>query len=119
MQVTNASGDSCDAQSNVCLARPVEVSPIGSPTPLTIGKASVYHVYAGTLASLQIGVYDHAATPGLCGIVDPAPGNGGVTLVASLPENAYFLAVADNAVGESTYGISTGGTIPAALTTCP
>ena len=75
VQITNATGDGCDAQSNVCLARPGEVSPIGSPTPLTIdkgnpsetmtfsevGTATVYHVYAGTLASLQTGTYDHVA----------------------------------------------------------
>jgi hypothetical protein len=133
VQVTNASGDGCDAQSNVCLARPVEVSPIGSPTPLTIAKgspddtmtfsesatAAVYHVYAGTLASLQLGAYDHAPVAGLCGVIDPAPGNGVVTAVAPLPENAYFLAVADNAVGESTYGSSSVGIIPPAVTTCP
>jgi hypothetical protein len=133
VQVTNASGDGCDAQSNVCLARPVEVSPIGSPTPLTIakgnpdetvtfsesGSAAVYHVYAGTLASLQVGIYDHAPVAGLCGIIDALPGDGQVTAVAPLPENAYFLAVADNAVGESTYGSSSVGIIPPAVTICP
>ena len=133
VSITSASGDGCDAQSNVCLARPVEVSPTGSPTPLTIAKgspddtmtfsesgtAAVYHVYAGTLASLQLGVYDHAATPGLCGITDALPGNGSVTAVAPFPENSYFLAVAANAVGESTYGNSSVGIIPPGGTTCP
>ena len=133
VQVTNATGDGCDAQSNVCLARPGEVSPIGSPTPLTIdkgspndtmtfsesGTATVYHVYAGTLAALQTGVYDHAAVAGFCGIVDSVPGNGSVTAIAPLSENAYFLAVAANAVGESTYGAGTVGIIPPAVTTCP
>jgi hypothetical protein len=133
VQITNASGDGCDAQSNVCLARPLEVSPIGSPTPLTIAKgspddtltfsesatASVYHVYAGTLSSLQAGAYDHTATPGLCGITDAIPGDGSVTAQAPLAENAYFLAVADNAVGESSYGMSSVGTIPPGASTCP
>lgn len=133
VQITNASGDGCDAQSNVCLAPPAEVSPLGSPTPLTIGKgspndtmtfsesgsATVYHVYAGTLASLQAGVYDHTAVAGFCGIVDVVPGDGGVTAIAPLPENAYFLAVAANGVGESTYGSSSVGTIPPGVTTCP
>ena len=133
VSITSASTVGCDAQSNVCLARPVEVSPTGSPTPLTIAKgspddtmtfsesgtAAVYHVYAGTLASLQLGVYDHAATPGLCGITDALPGNGSVTAVAPFPENSYFLAVAANAVGESTYGNSSVGIIPPGGTTCP
>ena len=83
------------------------------------GTAAVYHVYAGTLASLHLGVYDHAATPGLCGITDALPGNGSVTAVAPFPENAYFLAVAANAVGESTYGNSSVGIIPPGGTTCP
>jgi len=133
VQVTNAIGDGCDAQSNVCLARPGEVSPIGSPTPLTIGKgspndtmtfsesgnATKYHVYAGTLASLRAAVYDHAAVAGLCGIVDALAGDGSVTAAAPLPGDSYFLAVAANAAGESAYGTSSVGIIPAAVTTCP
>jgi hypothetical protein len=133
VQVTNASGDGCDAQSNVCLAVPAEVSPLGSPTPLTIakgnpddtmtfsevGSATAYHVYAGTIASLHSGAYDHTATAGLCGITDALPGDGSVSGVAPLPENAYFLAVAANALGESTYGSSTVGSIPVGLTLCP
>ncbi len=133
VQVTNAAGDGCDAQSNVCLAPPGEVSPIGSPTPLTIGKgnpdetisfsevggASVYHLYAGTLASLRTGVYDHAAGAGLCGLTDSVPGDGGVTEVVPLPENAYVLAVAANAAGQSICGTSSTGPIPAAAPACP
>jgi hypothetical protein len=133
VQVTGATGDACDAQSNVCLALPDEVSPIGSPTPLTIAKgnpdevlsfsevggATAYHVYAGTLASLRTGTYDHTATPGLCGMTDAIPGDGGVTVAAALPGDAYFLAVAENAAGESSYGSSSLGSIPAAVSLCP
>jgi hypothetical protein len=134
VQVTNATGDGCDAQSNVCQPLPPgEVSPIGSPTPLTIAKgnpddtltfaesqgATTYNVYAGTLLSLQSGGYDHTAVAGLCGLVDAVPGDGSVTAVAPLPEGGYFLAVAKNAVGESSYGTSSVGTIPPAVTTCP
>jgi hypothetical protein len=132
VQITNAVGDGCDAQSNTCLA-PGEVSPIGSPTPLKIDKgnpdetitfaevggASAYHIYAGTLSSLQSGVYDHAAAAGLCGLTDSVPGDGSVTEVVPLPENAYVLAVGANATGQSICGSSTAGTIPAATPSCP
>jgi hypothetical protein len=133
VQITNAAADGCDAQSNVCLAPPGEVSPIGSPTPLTIVRgspddsitfseasgASVYHIYTGTLASLQAGVYDHAAGAGRCGLTDPVPGDGSVTEVVPLPDNSYVLAVAANAAGQSICGTSSTGTIPAAAPSCP
>jgi hypothetical protein len=133
VQVTNATGDNCDSQSNVCLTPPGEVSPIGSQTPLTIAKgnpddtisfseasgASVYNVYAGTLASIHAGVYDHTASAGLCGFTDALPGDGSVTAVAPLPVNAYFLAVAANAAGQSICGTNSTGSIPAPTASCP
>jgi hypothetical protein len=133
VQITNAVGDGCDAQSNVCLAPPGEVSPIGSPTPLKIDKgnpdetvsfsevggASSYNIYTGTLASLQTGVYDHAAAAGLCGLTDSLTGNGSVTAVLPLPQDAYVLAVGANAAGQSICGTSSAGTIPAAAPSCP
>ena len=81
--------------------------------------ATTYRVYAGTLASLQAGTYDHGPLGGICGITDAVTGDGSVTAVATLPENDYFLAVAANSAGESGYGTSTAGPIPAATTTCP
>jgi hypothetical protein len=133
VQVSNATGDGCDAQSNVCQALPGEVSPSGSPTPLTIAKgnpnetltfaesanATAYNVYAGTLAALAAGGYDHAPIAGLCGIVDALPGDGSVTASAALPEGDYFLAVGKNALGESSYGMGTAGPIPPGSPVCP
>ena len=133
VQVANATGDGCDAQSNACLATPGEVSPIGSPSPLLIAKgnpdetisfsevagASAYHVYSGTIASLHAGTYDHAVGAGLCGFTDALPGDGSVTATAALPTGAYFLAVAANAAGESICGTNSAGTIPPPPTSCP
>ena len=133
VQVTGATGNGCDSQSNVCLARPGEVSPTGWPVPLKIDKgnpgetvsfsevvgATTYRVYAGTLAALQAGTYDHGPLGGICGITDAVTGDGSVTAVATLPENDYFLAVAANSAGESGYGTSTAGPIPAGATICP
>ncbi len=131
--ITNAIGNGCDSQSNVCQTAPAEVSPSGAPVPLTISKgnpsevvsfsesatATAYHIYAGTLAALQAGTYDHAVVAGLCGFTDASPGDGSVTVTAALPENDYFLAVAANAQGESSYGSSTAGPIPSASPICP
>jgi len=137
VQVTDTSESSCDAQTNACAALPAEVSPDADPVPLTAAKvgadyeltfsevpgATAYHVYPGTLASLRNGIYDHAQAPGLCGFSDPFPGDGSVTVQvpgASLPGDAYFLAVARNAAGESRYGTaSQGSAIPLALDSCP
>jgi hypothetical protein len=133
VQVTNASQSACDVQSNVCAALPAEVSPAGSPVPFTIGKsganssltfseaagASSYHVYAGTLASLETGVYDHDAAGAFCGFTDASPGDGMVTALAALPENSYCLVVGANGSGESVYGTGAMGAIPMTLDTCP
>jgi hypothetical protein len=82
-------------------------------------NATSYNVYAGTIQSLQAGSYDHTAVPGLCGIVDALPGDGSVTASSPLPEGGYFLAVAKNAVGESSYGTGSVGTVPPGVATCP
>lgn len=137
VQVTNATQLSCDAQSNVCAARPPEVSPAGAAVPFTIGKsgtnhtlrfsesagAAQYHVYAGTLANLSRGYYDHGAASGLCGFTDALPGDGQVTATvtaSNLPDNAYFLAVAAAASGESPYGSGLAAdSVPVALNACP
>jgi hypothetical protein len=137
VQVSNATQINCDAQSATCAPLPAEVSPAGSPVPLSVtaagtdlqiafseaAGATTYAVYAGSLASLGQGIYDHATVPGLCGIVDAVPGDGSVTVTvpsASITDNAYLLAVAKSAAGESRYGVkSDGGDIPLALAACP
>ncbi len=137
VQVTTATQLSCDAQSNVCAARPAETSPTGAAVPFTLGKsggnntlrfseisgATKYHVYAGTLASLAQGYYNHGSTAGLCGFLDATPGDGQVSAsvtAATLPNNAYFLAVAAAASGESPYGSGlAAGSIPVAINACP
>jgi hypothetical protein len=135
--ITNATQIACDAQSNTCPALPSEVSPAGAPVPFTIAKngasydlrfseaagATQYEIYAGTLASLHGGLYDHAAAGGVCGVTDGAPGDGQVT--ASVPDatfagGTYLLAVARNGAGESQYGTtSAGAAIPLSLARCP
>jgi hypothetical protein len=136
VQITNAAQLMCDATSNLCAALPAEVSPPASPVPFRLKKtgandvlvfsestlATSYRVYAGTLAALRSGLYDHAAAPGLCGLADPVGGDGSVTVTladSALPSGAYFLAVAANAAGEGVYGTSSTGTIPLALAACP
>jgi len=137
VQVTNATQLNCDAQSQVCAALPPEVSPLGSPVPLTVVKsgtdlvvtfsesagAAKYNLYRGTLSSLARGIYDHAASPGFCGFVDGAPGDGSVTLTladSAIPDGSYLLAVASGAGGESAYGTGPGGMdTPLALNACP
>jgi hypothetical protein len=133
VEVTNASSISCDTQPNVCAARPAEVSPAGSPVPLTIAKsggscelrfsesagATTYNVYGGTLGSLQAGAYDHDAAGSLCAISDASPGDGSVTALATLQDNSYVLVVGANGSGESAYGQATAGAIPATLASCP
>jgi hypothetical protein len=135
--VTNAAQLNCDAQSQVCTALPDEVSPEGSPVPLTVDKtgnafmitfsesagATAYHLYRGSLEALAQGIYDHAANPALCGFVDGPVGDGVVSVTvpeSDVPGNAYLLAVAASAAGESRYGTRTGGSeIPLALNACP
>lgn len=137
VQVANAQQLDCDAQSQVCAALPPEVSPNGSPVPFTMAKvgtdfeldfsestgASSYNVYAGSLANLALGIYDHAQLPGLCGFTDPTPGDGTVAVTVaggSIPDNSYLLVAARTTVGESPYGHNgTGGEIPLALNACP
>jgi len=120
----------------VCAALPDEVSPDGAPVPFTIGTAgpnltlafsqsagaTTYAVYAGTLANLRNGIYDHAAI-GLCGITDADTGDGIVSFVvpaASIADDAYLLAVAKGSAGESPYGHASGPVeIPLALSACP
>jgi hypothetical protein len=137
VQVQNAIQIDCDLQSQTCAALPPEVSPDGAPVPFTIGKsgpdlvltfsessgASTYNVYRGSLANLHQGIYDHAATAGLCGIVDPSPLDGSVTFTtpsASIPDDSYLLAVAQRPTGESKYGTrSVALEIPLALNSCP
>jgi hypothetical protein len=136
VQVNSATQIDCDGQSNVCAALPAEVSPDGAPVPFTIGKsgtdvalsfaqslgATAYEVYAGTLANLRNGIYDHAAI-GICGIADADTGDGIVSVTvpgASIADNAYLLAVAKGPAGESPYGHATGPVeIPLALSSCP
>jgi hypothetical protein len=137
VQVTNAVQVNCDGQPDVCAPLPAEVSPVGDPVPLTLGKsgtdlvlsfseaagASQYHVYAGTLDALRRGFYDHGAVAGLCGLPDAGPGDGQVAAqvaASALPDAAYLLAVGRNAAGESPYGADGAGhPIPLALSTCP
>jgi len=133
VEITNASSIACDTQSNVCAARPAEVSPVGSPVPLTIAKsggsyelhfsesagATTYNVYAGTLGSLHAGAYDHDAAGSVCAIGDASPGDGSVTAISTLQDNSYVLVVGANGSGESAYGQATAGAIPATLTSCP
>jgi len=133
VEVTNASSIRCDAQSNVCAARPAEVSPAGDPIPLTIAKtggsyelrfsesagAATYNVYAGTLASVRSGVYDHDDAGSLCAIGDGTPGDEFVTALTALQDGSYVLVVGANSSGESVYGQATAGPIPATLTSCP
>jgi hypothetical protein len=137
VQVTNATQINCDAQGETCAALPTEVSPEGSPMPLTIDKsgtdlaltfsesagATSYNVYRGSLAGLGQGIYDHAALAGLCGFADGTVGNGSVSLIvaaAGIPDDSYLLVVATNAAGESRYGTKSGGSeIPLALNACP
>ncbi len=136
VQVTNASQINCDAQTNTCAALPPEVSPQGAAVPFTISKsganlllefsqatgATKYNVYAGTVAKLRQGIYDHAAA-GLCGFTDSVTSDGKVDVsvaATSVPDNSYLLAVAQSAAGESSYGKRTGGAeIPLALSGCP
>lgn len=137
VQVTNATQINCDAQSQTCAALPPEVSPDGGLVPFTIDKsgtdlqlvfaesagATKYNLYRGSLANLAEGIYDHAALPALCGLLDGVVGDGSVTVTvpdASIPDNSYVLAVAASAAGESKYGSKTGGTdVPLALNACP
>lgn len=137
VQITNASQVTCDAQANACSALPAEVSAPASPVPFTIQKngggydlrfsevagATRYNLYGGTLGSLTSGVYDHASTGGICSITDGIGGDGQVLAsvsAASLPQNDYFLVVAQSPAGESVYGQnSSGSPIPAALAACP
>lgn len=136
VRVTNATEIDCDAGSDVCAALPPEVSPDGAAVPFTVSKsgsdlllefsesagAASYNVYAGTLASLGQGIYDHASI-GLCGFTDANAGDGkvDVTVPASaIADGSYLLAVAESAAGESVYGhASGGGEIPLALSSCP
>jgi hypothetical protein len=134
VQMTNVTQVSCDSHADVCVAQPSEVSPTGDPVPFTLGKnaksfdlrfsevpaATAYNVYAGTLASLARGTYDHGATPGLCGFTDNTPGDGfvAVSVPDGLPDDSYFLVVASDGSLESTYGSATAGTIPIALAAC-
>ena len=137
VQITNASQVSCDAQSNTCASLPPEVSPNAAPVQFTIGKnganydlrfsevagAAKYNVYGGTLPSLHSGVYDHASTGGICSLTDGTLGDGQVlasTPASTIPSNSYLLVAAQNAAGESIYGLtSAGATIPLALANCP
>jgi hypothetical protein len=137
VQISNATQINCDTQSQTCAALPAEVSPDGSPVPLTIGVsgtdlvitfsestgASSYNLYRGSLQSLQQGIYDHAALPGLCGFLDGAAGDGSVEVTvptAAIEDGSYLLAVAESGAGESPYGTATGGTpVPLALNSCP
>jgi hypothetical protein len=137
VQVTNASQINCDAQGETCAALPPEVSPEGSPVPLTIDKsgtdlvltfsesagAAAYNLYRGSLLNLAQGIYDHAAIAGLCGLADGTVGDGSVSVIvptAGIPDDSYLLAVAGSAAGESRYGTKTGGSeIPLALSACP
>ena len=137
VSVANASQIDCDGQSQTCAALPPEVSPEGSPQPLTVDRsgnvlmitfcesagATKYHLYSGSLESLASGIYDHAAIPALCGFVDGPTGDGVVSVTvpdSDVPGNAYLLAVAASAAGESKYGTRSGGSeIPLALNACP
>jgi hypothetical protein len=136
VQVTNVTQINCDAQTNACAALPPEVSPPGAALPFTISKsgtnlllefsqatgATKYNVYAGTIANLHQGIYDHAAA-GMCGFTDSVTSDGtvDVTVAATVvPDGSYLLAVAQSAVGESSYGTRTGGAeLPLALNACP
>ena len=137
VEVANASQINCDAQGETCAALPPEVSPEGSPVPLTIGKsgtdlaftfsesagATAYHLYRGSLLNLAQGIYDHAAIAGLCGFGDGTVGDGFVSVsvpAAGIPDDSYLLAVAGSSAGESKYGTKSGGSeIPLALNACP
>ena len=137
VSVANASQIDCDGQSQTCAALPPEVSPEGSSQPLTVDRsgnvlmitfsesagATQYHLYRGSLESLAAGIYDHAAIPALCGFVDGPVGDGVVSVTvpeSDVPGNAYLLAVAASAAGESKYGTRSGGAeIPLALNACP
>jgi hypothetical protein len=137
VQVTNATQIICDTQSQTCAALPPEVSPDGSLVPLTIDKsgtdlvftfsestgAAKYNLYRGSLVNLEQGIYDHAAMPALCGLLDGTVGDGSVAVTlpsVSVPDGSYFLAVASSAAGESKYGTQTGGAeVPLALNACP
>ena len=134
--IQNATEIDCDALSNACAALPAEVSPEGSPVRFTVSKsggdlvlqfsqsagATNYAVYAGTIADLHQGIYDHGAA-GMCGITDADTGDGTVTATfpaVTVPDNSYLLAVAANLAGESVYGHATAGAeIPLALSGCP
>jgi hypothetical protein len=116
---------------------PQEASPAGALVPLTIGTsganlvvtfaesagATSYNLYRGSLVDLAQGIYDHTAVASLCGFVDGVPGDGFVTITvpsASVPVDSYLLAVAKNAIGESSYGVGVDGApIPRAPSTCP
>lgn len=137
VQVSNATQIFCDGQTQTCAVLPAEVSPDGSPVPFTISKsgtdlqlvfaesagATAYNVYAGSLANLALGIYDHAASAPLCGLIDAPSGDGSVTVTvadASIPDDSYVLAVARSGAGESRYGTKSGGAeIPLALAACP
>ncbi|HZN53781.1 MAG TPA: hypothetical protein VFB67_00535, partial [Candidatus Polarisedimenticolaceae bacterium] len=141
VQVTNAMQIDCDGQSPTCAPLPPEVSPPGAAVPFTIDKsgpklglkldlrfsesdgATQYEVYAGSLAALASGRYDHAAIAGLCDFTDGTVGDGSVIATvpaATVPDGSYLLAVGRSAAGESKYGASSaGGEIPLALLACP
>ena len=137
VQVQNATQINCDAQSQICAALPPEVSPDGDSVPFTIGRsgadlqfvfsesagATAYNVYDGSLANLALGIYDHAASGPLCGLVDVPSGDGSVTVTvaaSAVADDSYLLAVARSIAGESRYGTRTGGAaIPLALASCP
>ena len=134
VQVSNAQQLNCDAGSNVCAALPSEVSPAGDPIPLTVAAsgtdlnisfdvpagAAAFSLYAGSLASLSQGIYDHVPLPNAC-TVPTLPGSTVVTMPsASVPDNSYVLAVARNTAGEGRYGVRTGGAdVPLSLSACP
>jgi len=137
VQVTNASQIDCDGQSQTCAPLPPEVSAPGAAVPFTIDKsgsnlalrfsesagATQYEVYAGSIAALASGRYDHAAIAGLCAFTDGTVGDGSVTATvpaATVPDGSYLLAVGRSAAGESKYGASSAGSeIPLALLACP
>jgi len=88
-----------------------------------VAGATRYNIYGGSLTSLTAGIYNHAATGGICAITDGIGGDGQVLATigaGTLPQNDYFLVTAQNAAGESVYGQnSSGSPIPAALAACP
>jgi len=55
----------------------------------------------------------------LSGLPDAFPGDGSVSVVATLPDNSYSLVVGANGSGESVYGAATSGAIPVTLVAFP